>query len=622
MRESLPSTTTMPAPLIHGVVGTFEVSLRAAVVLLPTVFANLHRFGGFHLLFLVCLLCAFWVVSGMLGVPLWHLRSWANLFVWALLGLLLVQVAPVPLGHAVDDADPPLGTSAGILVEPRLRPAGVAGTAPAVARYARRPAAAVGVLMLATAVAGLYWLVASAAVGRKGLRPTTWAAVVGLGLLALWMAMSGISSPVRAEGAARRVGPALILGGDSLVPALLAALPLCLLVVLRPLGWMPRWHHLRRESRWGWLDRASTVWAAIGLLLTGLVAAALGLCNVPRHILVVCVLLSIGFVLVGYAMAGPGRHRQRRPVRIALALALWVVLMVGVGSAVGNKRLGATHADDRLDRLVGALPADRAVFGLGAGSVSPRAIFGNAGWPTTDGDDADTDGFLVLRAELGWAGLLLVLAAVVALGVRLVASWRRERGPWSRTAILVGLGALAANLLYFRLDAVALLAPNLLALACVLAVVTAWAGHGAEWRPRRARELGESRWPLVVGAVGLLGAVGLAENEMLSSAATGAELGDKFLHFGTFGVISLLLCYALGPQPTTHYLKTRIFLAVLGTAALGCLVEFGQMVLTAGREFEGLDILANVLGAGAMGLLWWVVRVGQISRPEPESLAG
>ena len=108
----------------------------------------------------------------------------------------------------------------------------------------------------------------------------------------------------------------------------------------------------------------------------------------------------------------------------------------------------------------------------------------------------------------------------------------------------------------------------------------------------------------------------MVENEMLSAMTPWAQLSDKLLHFGTFGVISLLLCYALGPQPTTHYLKTRILLAVLGTAALGVLVEFGQTVLTASREFEKFDILANVLGAGAMGLLWWVVRRGQAAPAE------
>lgn len=618
MRESRPATTTMPGPLVHGVLGTFQIALRGVVVLLPTVFANLHRFGSLHLLFVVCLLYAFWVVSGLLAAPLWHLRSWANLLVWALLALLLVQTVPIPIAAVIDDADPPLGASASILVEPRRLPAGGRGTELAVARFARRPGAAVGVLILAVAAAGLYWLVASATTSRKGLRRTTWAAVVGLGLLAVWMAMAGLGPPVSAEGVARRVGPALILGGDSLVPALLAALPLCLLVVLRPLGWMPRRHHRRRESRWGWLGRPAAVWAGIGLLATGLVAVALGLSNVPRHVLAVCVVLSVGFVLVGYVLAGPGRRRQRRPVRIALMLALWVVLMVAVGSRVGNKRVAATHADERLGLLMGAVPAGRTAFGLGAGSVSSRAVFGKAGWPVTEGDDADTNGYLVLRAELGWVGLVLALAAVAALGVRLVASWRRGHGPWSRTAVMVGLGALGANLLYFGHDAAALLTPNLLAVACVVAVVTAWAGHGAVWRPHRLCELGGSRWPLVVGAVGLLAAVGLAENEMLKSASLGTDLSDKFLHVGTFAVISLLLCYALGPHPTTRYLKTRILLAVLGTAALGVLVEFGQVLLTAGREFETLDIVANVLGAGAMGLLWWLVRVGQTSPPEPE----
>ncbi|KPK48063.1 MAG: hypothetical protein AMK72_07590 [Planctomycetes bacterium SM23_25] len=323
MRESLPSTTAMPAPLIRGVVGTFQISLRAAVVLLPTVFADLHRFGGFHLLFVVCLLHAFWVVSGLVGTPLWHLRSRANLFVWALLGLVLMQAVPVPLGDVVSGTDPPLGASAGMLVEPRPLRAG-GGTALSVVRFARRPSATVGVLVLAISVAGLYWLVASASAGRKGLRRTTWAAVVGFGLLALWMVMAGLGAPVAAEGAARRVGPALILGGDSLVPALLAALPLCLLVVLRPLGWMPRRPPLRRESRWGWLGRAPAVWMGIGLLLTGLVAAALGLSNVPRHVLMVCVLLAIGSPAparpdrpgpgaVGHGDGGGGFRRRKPP---------------------------------------------------------------------------------------------------------------------------------------------------------------------------------------------------------------------------------------------------------------------------------------------------------------------
>jgi len=94
-------------------------------------------------------------------------------------------------------------------------------------------------------------------------------------------------------------------------------------------------------------------------------------------------------------------------------------------------------------------------------------------------------------------------------------------------------------------------------------------------------------------------------------APTGPQVSDKLLHFGMFAVISLLLCYALGPQPTTHYLKTRILLAVAGTALLGAAVECGQLLLAGSRSFEWLDIAANVCGAGLMGLMWWVFRFGQ-----------
>jgi len=128
--------------------------------------------------------------------------------------------------------------------------------------------------------------------------------------------------------------------------------------------------------------------------------------------------------------------------------------------------------------------------------------------------------------------------------------------------------------------------------------------------------MAESHWPLVLGAVILVGALGLAEQDMLAGTGAAPHLGDKVLHFGTFSVISLLLCYALGPRPTSHHLKTRVLLAVLGTGAMGVLMEFGQKYLTAGRSFEGLDILANTLGALTMGLLWWVVRRSQMPRPE------
>jgi hypothetical protein len=615
MHEDLPYPTTLSAPLARGVVGVFHAALRATLILIPTAFGHLHRFGGYELLFVVCLLQAFWVVSGMLGLPLWHRRSWANLLAWCLLGLVLAQVLPLPLEGLVGRDPPSLGTAGSILVESTFSLPPPHRLMLPVARYSLRPAATVGVLLLSASVAGLYWLVGSATVGHKRIRRTTWAVVLGVAALALWVVMARIMPPGRVGDVARLTGPVMILGGDSLVPALLAALPLCVAVVLRPLGWMPRLDPARRQSRFGWLDRAGTVWAGIGLVLTGLVAAALGMSNVPRYVLVAAVVLSVGFVLGGYVVAGPGAHGARRPRAVALAMAMWVLVAMGIGSGLGHPRQEASSVDGRLAALAAALPPGRALFGVGAGGVSSREAMGVPGWPAAPGDDLDTDGFLLLRAEFGWVGLGLAIGAAAAMGVLMLGALRHGRGPWPRTAMMVGFGALAANLLYFRFDAVALLAPNLLALACVMGVVTAWAAHGANWRPARARRMGESHWPLVFGAVAVVGALGLAEHHMLSGADDQPRLSDKVLHFGTFAVISLLLCHALGPRPTSHYLKTRIVLAVFGTAAMGLLMEFGQKYLTGGRSFEGLDIVANILGASLMGLLWWMVRQSQVAPP-------
>jgi len=611
---SSPSPPT-PAPLRRGVLLLFHVTLAAALILGPTLFADRHRFGGFELLFLVCLLHAFWVITGVLGSPLTHLRSAAHLVVWGLLALLLLQTFPLPLGALGTEPDASTAEALNVLIEPARGSADPRQVTPYLVRYARRPRAATGVLMLAAGAAGLYWLVSSAAPGRKGARWLTWSVLVGLGLLAYWMVVSAIGGARDPPDDAGRAGPVLLLGGDSLVPALLAALPVCLLVVLRHLGWMPRRRPDRRESRWGWIDRAVTVRTGIALAATALVAVALGASNVPPVVLTVAVALAVAVVLGGYVVVGPGVLGLRRPVAVALGLALWVAVGLWVGTSLAGPPLPEARPDAALKVVLESQPVDRAAFGLGAGAVSPRAAFGRVGMPAGAGDDVDTDGFLLLRAEVGWVGLGLVLLAAVAFGARVVRGGRRDRGPWPKTAAFAGLAALAANLLYFRFDASAVLAPNVLALAMVFGLVMAWTAHGAHWHPRRGGELAESRWPLVAAAVGLLGALGLAESEMLPVAGGGFD-SDKVLHFGTFAVVSLLLCYALGPKPTTHYLKSRLLLAVGVTAGLGAMMEVGQATLTAGRSFEWLDMAANALGALVMAALWYLVRRGQAARVE------
>ena len=285
---------------------------------------------------------------------------------------------------------------------------------------------------------------------------------------------------------------------------------------------------------------------------------------------------------------------------VTLALGLGLVGMVGLGAWIGGGGFPAAGAGGRIESLLASLPG-RTILGVGAGAISPSATFG------TPGVDRDTGGYELLWAEVGGVGVFLVLACVGAFAMDTVRAWRRARSPWTRMMAPVALGVVVSNGIYFAFDASALRVPNLLVLAGVLGLAAAWQVHGADWRPEMfKRRLGAAHWPFVVGAVGLTVALGLAEPEMLGAAAP--QISDKILHFGVFAVISLLVCYALGPYPGTRHLKTRILLAVLGTAVLGLAVEVGQLFVTADRTFETADIAANGLGAVLMGLGWWLFR--------------
>ena len=601
-------TRTARSPLARGIHVILELACLLGLVLLPTVFGTLHRYGSFDLLLVVSLLLALWVVSSLVGVSLGYVRSIANLFVWGILGLVLWQAIPLPEVGVVGQSPAALGPVREVLVnagyDRTVRPYPLLP----VAHYSLEPAATVGVLVLLVGAAGLYWLMSSAVVGRKPLRRATSAAMIGLALLSLWVLTSGLrSAPPSLQGVAQAVSVIPNVGGDGLVPALLAALPLGAALVLRSVGWMPHRPVRRRQSRLGWLGRRAAVRSGIALAATSLAAVALGTCNVPRTLALACALASLGFVLVGY-LSVVRREDRRRAAMLSAALAAWLAAMIGLGWCLAGERPSASNPADRIASLMASVP-QRAFLGTGAGALSPTATFGAPGRPVVPGADHDADGFQVLGAEIGVVGLVLVLAGVAAFAIDRLRAWWRARSPWTWLAPLVGLGAVAANLVYFESDATALLAPNLLALAGVLGLTVAWGAHSADWRPQRLRQLAPAHWPFVIGAVGLTAILGLAEQDML--APTVPRISDKIMHFGTFAVISLLLCYALGPQPTTRYLKTRILLAVVGTALLGAAVDCGQLLFTGSRSFEKLDIVANVCGAGLMGLMWWVFRFGQ-----------
>jgi len=614
-----PSTTPAPVPLQRVIGGALEISLRVTLVLGPTVFGGLHRFGAFDLVFVACLLVGVWVVSSLVGVPLTYRRAWVNPLLWGLLAMVLLEQLPLPwCGRC--ERESLAGPAAGILTDEAPDVPHIHRAIFPVGRYSLRPASTLGVLLLVGPAAAIYWLTASATAGRKALRWTTWAAVLGPSLLAFWVIAGALGAPGHMPaGVSRLSGPLMILGGDSYVPALLAGLPLALAATLRLVGWTPRRPPGRRQSRFGWLDRAAAVWAGIGVLATGAIAFALGMSNVPRLWLALCAVLATVFVLGGYVLAGPVAREARRPRRIAAMLALAVVVALAAGSAVGPTRQPAVRGDGRVQSVIDAAAPHRALFGVGAGAISPRATFGKAGWPDAPGANIDTDGFLVVRAELGWVGLAAGAVGAAALVGLMLRTWMCSRAPWTRMVMMAGVGVVAANLVYFRQDAAALLAPNLLVLAATLGVVAAWAAHGAMWHPSRAGRAGRAHWPMVAGALGLMAALGVAESNMVTSAAGGPDFGAKFLHFAAFAFICLLLCRAIAPRTAVRRPIGPVLLAVLWAAAMGAVVEYGQDYLTRGRTFAVRDMLIDLCGALLAGLAWWAMRRSQLE-PRPDEL--
>jgi VanZ family protein len=602
-----------------------------ALALAATTFGNLHRYGSMDLLLAVFLLVTFWVVYSLVVSPLTCVRSPANLFLWGLLVLVLYQVLPLPRAMSLAPAGAPLPGAERILIESGYQTHHTHAGVFEVVRHSLRPAATLCTLTLFAAAAGLFWVVSSALQGRKSLRRLTWVVLLGAVPPALWVTILSLTSVGRAvPGVFRLEGPFLVLGGDSLVPALLAALPLAVAAALRLVGWMPRRAAGSHRRGWGWLARAGPVWAAIALALAGLMAVALGVSNVPRPWMLLCALLSVGFVLLEYVTSARGRvptssggvARPRRPGRLAIGVLVWVLVALGVGFAVGQPPRAVASANEQLETLIRGMPGWRQALGVGVGAVSPHEIYGEAGWPRADGDDRDTSGYLVLQAEMGWVGLALVLGGAIAFMIFIVRALRRAKSPWPRAMMAVGAGVLAANLLYFSLDASALLVPNLIVIAAVLGLVAAWAVYGAAWRPGRRPAFAPAHWPLALAAVSLTGALATAENDMAAATTTGDhDINNKILHFGGFGVLTLFFCVALSPAGSARWLRARVLLATALSILVGVLVEYGQQYLTSTRTFAVRDMFIDAAGAVLMGLWWWLVhRAHVVESAAPESL--
>lgn len=179
MRQSvLPKPTAAPA-FVGTVAGLFQAVLLLSLVLVPTVFGGLHRYGSFDLLLALGLVLTFWVVSTLWGIPLRHVRSSANIVLWLILGLLFLQILPMPKIGPIGQSIRSLGLPADVLVNGGYEGASAARALLPVSRYSLRPVSSLGVLVLAASAVGLYWVVGSAVVGRKAIHRTMWAASLG-----------------------------------------------------------------------------------------------------------------------------------------------------------------------------------------------------------------------------------------------------------------------------------------------------------------------------------------------------------------------------------------------------------------------------------------------------------
>jgi VanZ family protein len=616
MLRSLPNPADAPR-LARVVAGAFQAALLACLVLAPTVFGGLHRYGSTGLLLLVGLVVGFWVVSSLWGPPLRYVRSAANLALWLLLLLVLAQVLPLPRGGPIGDTIRGLGLPTDLLVNGGFElPLG--HRVLPVDHYSLRPDSTLGVLLAALSAASLYWTVASTILGRKAILRLMWAALVGIALLALWTVLACVrpaGSP--ADGVFSRLPGVPVWGGDSLVPSLLAGLPLGVMLALRPLGWLPRRSPWQRQNRWGWLVRPGFAGPLAAMLLLAGIAVALGMSHASPAVMLAAALVSITCVFLYYIHARrPRGVSAGRAAFLVLVLTVWIAGGLLAGAAVRSPAPPETSVSERVTALADAVPWPRSLFGIGAGAISSREAFGPPAGSGAPGPSHRAGGWELVRAEIGPAGLLLAAGAAAALALSIVRAGRKVRSAWPHLATGVGLGVLASSALYFAYDASALLVPNLLVLAAVLGAVTAWRTHAGHWHPAQAADLAPAHWPMVAGALVLLAAMGVADSDMVNKV--GPEPWDKAMHFSGFGLLALVLAYALGPSVTLRLLKTRILAAWVIAIGLGIALEYGQRYFALGRAFEVGDMKADALGATIMVVAWWIFRRGQASAPPPE----
>lgn len=68
---------------------------------------------------------------------------------------------------------------------------------------------------------------------------------------------------------------------------------------------------------------------------------------------------------------------------------------------------------------------------------------------------------------------------------------------------------------------------------------------------------------------------------------------DKFIHFGMYFILLVLVSWESGEVDS----KSLVFKGLMLTLLLSICTEAGQWFFFAGRSFEILDIVANIIGS-------------------------
>ena len=112
-----------------------------------------------------------------------------------------------------------------------------------------------------------------------------------------------------------------------------------------------------------------------------------------------------------------------------------------------------------------------------------------------------------------------------------------------------------------------------------------------------------SRWPAILWTALIFLLLVIPESGLPKKGMLGMPNLDKVAHVILFGVFVALWHLRLAGNTTasTGRLLLRLFFL---SSAYGIAMEFVQLGFT-NRAFEGLDILADILGAGAAALGIW-----------------